>query len=185
MYDLSLLSSYGNDIIISKNVEIKRPELINIGDHVAIDSYFYITTGAVIGSYVHISAHVGVIGGARSNLIMGNFCNISLGGRIICCSDEFKGHGLITSPGIPDEFLDNKLGNSIVFEDFVNLGANVVILPGVKLAVGTVIGANSLVNKDTEPWTIYYGSPAKAIKKRDNCNMLLYADKLINKQDKI
>ena len=41
------------------------------------------------------------------------------------------------------------------------------MLPGVTLAEGTIVGANSLVTKDTEPWTIYAGSPAKPIGKRD------------------
>lgn len=34
------------------------------------------------------------------------------------------------------------------------------------------IGSNSLVTKDCEPWTIYVGSPAKAIKTRPKEKML-------------
>jgi len=181
MYDNRNLGSCGQDVFISKNVEIKRPKLINIGDHVAIDSYFYITTKATIGNFVHISAHVGVIGGQNAELIMGNFTNISLGGRIICGSDSFMGAGLITAPGIPDIYLDDKKITKVVFEDFVNTGANVTILAGVKLSVGSVIGANSLVIHDTEPWTIYAGSPAKPIKNRKKTKMIEYAHKLNNK----
>jgi acetyltransferase-like isoleucine patch superfamily enzyme len=51
-------------------------------------------------------------------------------------------------------------------------------MPGVTLAEGCVIGANSLVTKDTEPWTIYMGSPAMPIKKRPKDKMLLYAKEL-------
>ena len=39
-------------------------------------------------------------------------------------------------------------------------------MPGVTLAEGSILGANSLLTKNTEPWTIYVGSPAKPIKKR-------------------
>ena len=41
-----------------------------------------------------------------------------------------------------------------------------VVLPGVTIAEGSVVGANSLVTKSTEPWTVYVGSAAKPIKKR-------------------
>ena len=40
-----------------------------------------------------------------------------------------------------------------------------VIMP-VKIGEGAVIGANSFVNKDLDPWGIYVGSPAKKIGER-------------------
>ncbi len=46
------------------------------------------------------------------------------------------------------------------------VGANSVILPGVTVGEGAAIGANSLVLKDCEPWTIYVGSPARPLKPR-------------------
>jgi len=178
MFDISRFKKCGNDVCISDVVDIKRPEFIEIGCHVAIDSYFYITTAALIGDYVHISAHVGIIGGRTGMLKLGNFTNISLGGRIICGSDEFLGHGLITAPGIPEEYRDNLIIKPVVFEDFVNTGANVVVLPGITLGQGSVIGANSLVTKNTEPWTIYVGNPAKPLKIREKTNILEYAKKM-------
>ena len=53
-------------------------------------------------------------------------------------------------------------------------------MPGVKLSEGCVIGANSVVLKDTEPWTIYTGTPAVPLKKRDKGNILEYYEKLLN-----
>ena len=52
-------------------------------------------------------------------------------------------------------------------EDDVWIGLRAVILPGVKISKGTIIGACSLVNKDTEPYGIYAGIPAKLIKRRN------------------
>jgi galactoside O-acetyltransferase len=46
------------------------------------------------------------------------------------------------------------------------------------LAEGSVIGANSLVTKSTEPWTIYVGSPAKPVKARPKEKMIEYARRL-------
>lgn len=177
-FDYSLLKKHGSDVFISGRAEIKRPHLVEIGNHIAIDSGFYCTTAVKMGSYIHIAPQVVVIGGKTGLLQMGNFTNISVGGRIICGSDEFLGEGLITSPGIPDELRDNLIIKPIIFHDFANVGANVTIFPGVTLAEGSVIGACSLVTKDTEPWTIYAGIPARPIKMRSKEKMLEYAKRL-------
>jgi dTDP-4-amino-4,6-dideoxy-D-glucose acyltransferase len=178
MYDFSQLKSVGEDVYISANVEIRRPHLITIGNHVAIDSGFYIATAAELGDYIHIAPYVHIIGSAKGLLKMGHFTNISLGGKIVCGSDSFLGEGLISAPGLPEEFRDTLKIEPVVFENFANTGANVTILPGITLSEGSVIGANSLVTKDTEPWTIYAGSPAKPIKMRRKDKMIEFAKKL-------
>jgi len=177
-YDTSLIRSAGEDVFISANVEIRRPHLITIGKHVAIDSGFYITTTATIGDHIHIGPNVLVIGGARTSLRLGNFVNITLGARLICGSDSFSGHGLVSGPGIPDEFLNELDLGSIIIEDFAAICAGATVLPGVTIAKGSVVGAHSLITKDTEPWTIYMGNPARAVKIRPKEQMLEYAKKL-------
>jgi acetyltransferase-like isoleucine patch superfamily enzyme len=177
-FDISRLKHTGKDVLISARVDIKRPHLISIGNHVAIDSGFYISTGAELGDYIHIAPYVCIIGGEKGFLKMGHFTNISAGGRIICGSDEFMGAGLITAPGLPEEFRDNLIIKPVIFENFVNTGANITILPGVTLAEGSVIGACSLVTKNTEPWTIYTGIPARPIKTRNRDKMIEYAKRL-------
>jgi dTDP-4-amino-4,6-dideoxy-D-glucose acyltransferase len=178
MFDLTQLKKAGIDVYISSNVEIRRPQLVSVGNHVAIDTGFYISTAAEIGDYTHIAPYVHIIGSAKGLLRMGHFTNISLGGKIICGSDSFLGEGLISAPGLPEEFRDTLKIEPVVFENFANTGANVTILPGVTLKEGSVIGANSLVTKDTEPWTIYAGSPAKPIKIRRKDKMIEYAKRL-------
>ncbi len=90
----------------------------------------------------------------------------------------FLGAGLISAPGLPEEFRDDLKIEPVIFENFANTGASVTILPGVVLAEGSVIGANSLVTKSTEPWTIYAGSPAKPVKERKKDKMIEYAKRL-------
>lgn len=175
-YDTSLLRSCGDDVVISDLVSIVRPELVKIGSHVAIDPWLHCTTAVEIANHVHISSHVGIIGGKGGLLKMGNFTNISVGGRIICVSDRFNGDGLIGAV-IPDEFLDSRKSGPVVFESFANIGANVTIFPGVTLGEGSVVGACSMVTEDTEPWTIYVGCPARPIKVRPKEKMLKYASK--------
>ncbi len=53
---------------------------------------------------------------------------------------------------------------SIIIEDEVWIGANVVILPGVHIGRCCVVGAGSVVNHDTEPYSVYVGVPARKIR---------------------
>lgn len=177
-YDKKLLKSLGENVFISANVEIKRPGLISIGNNVAIDSGFYITTAAEFGDYIHIGPYVLVIGGAKSMLKLGNFVNLTLGSKFVCGSDSFSGQGLVSAPGIPDELLNEVATGTITVKDFASVCAGSIILPGVTIAEGSVVSANSLVTENTEPWTFYAGSPAKAIKQRPSKIMLEYAEKL-------
>ena len=64
------------------------------------------------------------------------------------------------------------------FERYANVGTNVVIMPGVTIAEGSVVGSNSTVTKSTEPWTIYIGNPARAIKARESKNIKQFAKDL-------
>ncbi len=43
------------------------------------------------------------------------------------------------------------------------IGANAVILPGVKIGAGTVVGASALVNRDVKPGTVVAGVPVRPL----------------------
>ncbi len=176
-YDYKLLKGYGQDVFISANVEIRRPHLVTVGSHVAIDTGFYCTVKAEIGDYVHIGPYVSVIGGEQGFLKMGHFTTIAAGSRIISVSDEHLGEGLV-GPTIPSAYSDKRIVAPVVFENFASVGTNVVVFPGVTLAEGTVVGACALVTKSTEPWTIYQGIPARPTKTRRKDRMIEMARKL-------
>ena len=167
--------SIGDDVIISDLAVISRPHLVSIGNHIAIDMWTYISTTMDMGDYIHIAPSVTILGGANAYLKMGNFTNIGSGGRIVCATDDFL-QGLI-SPVVPVEHR-TIINKPIVFEDFATLGVNCTVLPGVTLKEGTIVGANSVVTKDTDPWMVYAGCPAKPIKKRDPKRILESAKKL-------
>lgn len=59
------------------------------------------------------------------------------------------------------------LSGPVTIENFVWLGANVTILPGVRISEGSVVGANSVVTKSVPRCTIVAGNPAKKIGVRD------------------
>jgi dTDP-4-amino-4,6-dideoxy-D-glucose acyltransferase len=176
-YEYRQLKDCGANVFISASVEVRRPELVSVGSHVAIDTGFYCTVAAEIGDYIHIGPYVTVIGGAEGRLRMGHFSSIAAGSRVICASDEHLGHGL-PGPTIPEEFRDRITREPVVFERFANVATNVVITPGVTLGEGCVIGACSLVTGNTEPWTVYYGVPARPIRERPRDRMLAAAKAL-------
>ena len=176
-FNTAELLSYGDDVFISTNVEIRRPHLVSVGSHVAIDTGLHLTTTAEIGDYTHLSPYLTVIGGTRSTLIVGDFVTIAAGSRLICGSDRFIGD-CFTSVTAPAEFRDTVDFGTIRCGRFAGVGTNVVIMPNVTLGEGCVIGACALVTADTEPWTVYVGVPARSIKVRPREKMLEYAKRL-------
>jgi dTDP-4-amino-4,6-dideoxy-D-glucose acyltransferase len=173
------LKKVGQDVRVSELAFVARPELVEVGNHIAIDQWVYISTQLILGDYIHIAPHVSIIGGGPASLTMEDFTNIGSGSKIVCATDDFT-QGLI-SPVVPIEYR-TVINKPVVFKRFATLGVNCTVLPGVTLAEGTIVGANSVVTRDTEPWMIYAGCPAKPIKPRDKERAIEAAKKLnINK----
>lgn len=181
-YDLKRLAKHGEDVCISKLVEIKRPKFVEVGSHVAIDSGFYLTTKAIIGSYIHVAPYVTCIGGGDATLTMGDFSTVAAGVRLIVRGDEHLGAGLV-GPTIPEPFKDRLIGGTLKIEKFVSIGTNAIVMPGLTLREGSVLGAGSLLTNDTEPWTIYIGTPAKAFKIRNKDKMMSFAAEIANRKE--
>ncbi len=55
----------------------------------------------------------------------------------------------------------------VVIEDDVWLGANAVVLPGIRIGRGAIVGAGAVVTHDVEAMAIVAGVPARVIGKRD------------------
>lgn len=154
----------GHDFYSHEDVVIKHPSLCSFGNHAAIDKGVYCTTALNVGDYVHLAPYVVIIGGPDSKLTMGHFSGISAGCKIVCGGDNYSS-GHLMNPQVPIEFREPKISHNI-FEPFSCVGVNTTVMPGIVLAEGSVVGANSVLTKDTEPWTIYLGSPAKPYKTR-------------------
>jgi len=55
-----------------------------------------------------------------------------------------------------------------VIENDVWVGAAAIVMPGVKVCTGSIVAAGSIVTKDTEPYSVVGGNPARLIKYRKN-----------------
>ena len=62
-------------------------------------------------------------------------------------------------------------GDTVIGSD-VWIGQNAVLLPGVHIGDGAIIGANSVVGSDVDPYTIVVGNPAKILRKRFDDEMI-------------
>ena len=61
---------------------------------------------------------------------------------------------------------------SVEIGNDVWIGANVIILPGVKIGDGAVLAAGAVVTKDVEPYAIVGGVPAKVSRYRFDQEMI-------------
>ena len=55
----------------------------------------------------------------------------------------------------------------MIIEDHVLIGANAVVLEGVRVGEGAVVAAGSVVTEDVPAGAVVAGSPAKVIKMKD------------------
>lgn len=159
----------GYDVFLDGDISLKK-ELTKIGNHVAIDKGFYCTTSLNLGSYIHIGPYSIVIGGINSKLIMEDFSFMSAGCKIVAGSDDFSKSNLM-GPLIPKD-IKKIVTTEVKFERYAGLGVNCTVLPGVTLAEGSIVCASSTVTRNTKPWTVYAGNPARSISKRDKARIV-------------
>jgi len=160
----------GTNVKIYPLTKILNPETISIGNNVIIDDFVFLDgrRETRIGDYVHIASFCSITGGGR--FIMEDFSGLSSGCRIFTGSEDFSGSSL-TNPTIPSEFR-NVTRSFVIIKKHGLLGANVVVLPGVTIGEGAAIGANSLIIKDVEPWTINIGNPTRILRERPRDKIL-------------
>lgn len=152
----------GKNVKVSKKASIYSPETIELGNNVRIDDYCILSGNIKIGNNVHISAYTALYG--RYGIEIGDYCGCSPRCTLLSGSDDFSGEHMI-SPMVPEAYTNVK-GEKIVMENFSQLGANSIVMPGTIIHEGAVCGCFSFVNDDLEDWTINVGIPAKVLKKR-------------------
>ena len=88
--------------------------------------------------------------------------NVSIGPRVMLISDSCANNGIEINRFA---YIKGITKNEIIeIEDECWIGANVTILPGIKVGRCSVIGAGSVVTKDVEAYSVYAGVPARKIR---------------------
>lgn len=147
---------------------INNPQNIVIGDNVIIRdglrletvySSHYRVPELIIGNNTNIEQNVHII--CHSKIKIG--ANVSITGN--CCIVD------VTHP-FEDVNSNVKIGSRILDEDsyveigegsFIGFGST--ILPNVRIGKYVVVGANSVVTKDVEDYSVVAGMPARVIKR--------------------
>ena len=139
----------------------------NVGKDTKIWHFCHIYANAIVGNNCVIGQNV-MIG---PNVMIGNNCkiqnNVSLYDGCIIEDDVFLGPSCVfTNILKPNAIIDQKSNfKKTLIKKGTTIGANSTILCGINLAENTFIGAGSVVTKSTIKNGLYYGNPAKFIKK--------------------
>ena len=122
------------------------------------DVLLYGEGSIVLGKESYIGEHSTIYAHPGYRVEVGKRCQISHNVRIYTQS-------LQADVDLSSDIREEKLGNVIV-EDFVWIGANVMINPGIRIGRNSIVGANSVVTKDIDPDSIYGGVPSKLIRRK-------------------
>jgi virginiamycin A acetyltransferase len=157
--------------VVQLNQAIDHPR-IEIGDF----SYFGHLT--VLDDYAsYLAPYLFPL--SPEKLVIGKFCQIAHGARIITSSANHDMSGFSTYPfrnfmmhrntsmeeikamfDVPGRKGDTVIGNDVW------IGMEAVLMPGVTVGDGAIISARSVVVSDVAPYTIVGGNPAKPLKQR-------------------
>lgn len=115
------------------------------------------------GARIHIGEETRIHGScihAYRSITIGRRCLIAANCQIIDCN----GHELCFDD-VDRRIHTTSEGRPVVIEDAVWIGANAIVLPGVRIGRGSVVAAGSVVARDVPPMTVVAGNPAQVVKR--------------------
>lgn len=133
-----------------KNIHARIEPGAIIRDQVEIGDQAVIMMGAII--------NIGAVIGEGSMIDMGAV----LGGRAMVGRNCHIGAGAVLA-GV----IEPASATPVIIEDNVLVGANAVIIEGVRVGEGAVVAAGAVVIEDVPPHTVVAGTPARVIKEKD------------------
>ncbi|MDA7812025.1 hypothetical protein N8989_01445 [Gammaproteobacteria bacterium] len=147
-----------------------------ISSNVRLGKYTSITESKISGP-ITLGDYTSI---ADSTQILAKFDEISIGARVSIAPNVLiqnythnLNHRITNNNAFEAKYGRSKLmsiiketSKPIVIEDDVWIGINCVILPGINIGRGSVIAANSVVNKNIGSFEIWGGNPAKYLRSR-------------------
>jgi acetyltransferase-like isoleucine patch superfamily enzyme len=132
----------GNDFKTGHHVVIR--EMTTIGNKIVVGSGSIIDGNVTIGNEVKIESQVYI----PTHTTIGNQVFIGPGATL-------------TNDRYPQRIRDQYVPEGPVIEDGVTIGANAVLLPGIRIREGSFIAAGTVVTKDVPPWSLVKGNPGQ------------------------
>lgn len=148
--------AFSSKIYWSVRMDTPPYRKFELGHKSVIESYACINNAVgdvIIGDYTRVGLHCTVIGPVK----IGSHVNLAQGITLSALNHNFEDK----AKRIDEQGVDTK---EVVIEDDVWIGANAVILPGVRVGHHSVVAAGAVVTKDVAPNTLVAGVPAKFIK---------------------
>lgn len=142
--------SHGEWVYIGKNPRLWAPHHIRLGNYVRLANSVHIEANCTIGDYSGLSSRVSLIGRLDHNYkTVGVPFNFA----------PFVGNRAMQGTYLQEE-------DEVTIEEDVWVGHQSIILTGVRICRGTIVAAGSVVVRDTEPYSIVAGIPAKKVGER-------------------
>lgn len=156
--DRSQFKHIGTNVQFDEPAHILSPECISIDNDVHFMPGIYISPcgkNVVIGSNTHCAPYACLYG----PLIIGKHCAIAA--HVVLAS---VGHGYdrVDIPMVEQQAQTNE----VVLEDDVWIGANAVVVGGVRIGTGSIVGAGAVVTRDVPPFSVVGGVPARMLRDR-------------------
>jgi acetyltransferase-like isoleucine patch superfamily enzyme len=125
------------------------------------NTYFSTASGNAfirVGHTSHFAPGCALYGGG--GLQIGPYCNIAA--HVVLATVQ---HSPLIHEGKPMAIAPGSSG-PITLEEDIWIGTNASVTPNTFVAKGCIIGANAVVTRDTEPFGLYVGVPAKRLRDR-------------------
>lgn len=185
-----LFKSMGRGLIIGRNVTIRHPDKIEIGNNVTIDDYCLIDGrgsgegGIVLEDNVIINRNSMILSKAGP-IRLGKRTNIGCNSVIVSVAGVDLGEAVMTAGGCyisAGAYHYDKVDSAIMDQGMYAegpikigaetwLGTAAVVLDGVTIGTGAVIGAGAVVMKDIPDYAIATGRPPVLLGTRNQKNL--------------
>ena len=134
------------DVQVGENFQTGHHVMIRektkIGNHVVIGTNTVIDGNVTIGDFVKIESNCYI----PTHVTIGN--RVFFGPNVILTNDRY-----------PLKLRDQYVPEGPVIEDYVTLGANVTVCPGVRIGENSFVVAGTVVTKDVPPNSLVKGVP--------------------------
>jgi acetyltransferase-like isoleucine patch superfamily enzyme len=153
----------GKNVRISTRAAIYDAHLMSFGDHSRVDDFCLLSGLVTIGRNVLITAYVNLAGG-QAGLTIEDFAGVAYGSHVLAQTEDYSGETM-TNSTVPVRFRKETKAPVRIGRHSI-VGTNAVIFPGVTIGEGTSVSAMAVVTRDTQPWSIYAGVPARRVRER-------------------